>query len=106
MSRFYVHFAHLSPFLREFSSVFHIPSHLQFQLHRTELFVTFLCSSKQIIDCNLKCTTIYTNVCIIYSAEILYALYMLALNKNQVHFEIKQISHSGLEYEYYFSHNF
>ena len=63
-------FAPLSPFLRALSSVFHIPSHL----HLGELLATFLCSSKEIIDCTLKRTMIYTNVCIIYSAGIaLYA---------------------------------
>ena len=67
-------FAPLIPFLRAFSSAFLIRSHLQSHLHLRELFVTFLCSSKQIIDCTLKCTMIYTNVCIIYNAGIaLYA---------------------------------
>ena len=49
-------------------------SHLQSQLHLEELFVTVLCNSRHIIDCSLKCTMIYTNVCIIYSAGI--ALYV------------------------------
>ena len=63
-----------SPFLRAFSCAFYITSHLQSQLHLWELFVSFLCSSKRIIDRNLKCTMIYINVCIIYSPGIaLYA---------------------------------
>ena len=63
-------FAPLRPFLRALSSVSHILSHL----HLGELLDTFLCSSKQIIDCTLKRTIIYTKLCIIYSAGIaLYA---------------------------------
>ena len=63
-------FAPLSPFLKAFSSVFKVRSHLQSQLHLGELCVTCLCSFKQIIDCILKCTMIYTNACVIYSAVI------------------------------------
>ena len=59
-------FAPLSPFLRTFSSAFHIPCHFQSQLHLGELFLTFLRSFKQIFDCTFKCTMIYTNICIIY----------------------------------------
>ena len=67
-------FAPLSPFLRALSSAFHIPCHLESQLHLGELFVTFLACSKQIIDCTLKCTMIYKYVCFIYSSGIvLYA---------------------------------
>ena len=66
-------FAPFSPFLRVFSSAFHIRSHLQSQLYLLgELFVTLLCSSKQIVACTLK--NVYANACIIYSAGIaLYA---------------------------------
>ena len=67
-------FAPLSPFLRALSSAFHIPCHLESQLHLGKLFVTFLACSKQIIDCTLKCTMIYKYVCFIYSSGIvLYA---------------------------------
>ena len=62
-------FAPLSSFLSAFSSAFHIRSHLKSQLHLLgELFLTLLCSSKQIVDCTLK--SIYTNVCIIFSDGI------------------------------------
>ena len=64
-------FAPLSPFLRALSNAFHIPYHLESQLHLGELFVNFLACSKQIIDCTLKCTMIYKYVCFIYSAGIL-----------------------------------
>ena len=64
-------FAPLSLVLKAFSSASYTRSPLQ---SFEELFVTLLCSSKKIIACTLKCTMIYTNVCIIYSAGIaLYA---------------------------------
>ena len=65
-------FAPINPLVRAFSSVLYILSYLQSQLH-LELFLSFLCSSEQIIDYTLKYAIIYTNVCIIYSAGI--ALY-------------------------------
>ena len=62
-------FSPLCQFLRAFSSAFHTRFHLQPKSHLLgELFVTLLCSSKQIVACTLK--NIYTNACIIYSAGI------------------------------------
>ena len=67
-------FTFLIPFLTAFSSVVYITFHLQSQLHLWKLFMTYFCNSKQITDCTLKCTIMYTNVCIIYGARIaLYA---------------------------------
>ena len=63
----------LGPFLRAFSSVFQITSHLNLE----KLFLTFLCSPKQ--KCTLKCTMIYTNY---LSFIVLVSHYMLALSKD------------------------
>ena len=51
--------------LKVFSNVFRIRFHFQFQFHLLgKLYMTKLCSPKKIIDCTLKCTMIYANVCI------------------------------------------
>ena len=46
--------------------------------------MTFLCTSKQIIDSTLKCIMIYTNL---VSFIVLELHYMLGLSKNWLHFE-------------------
>ena len=75
-------FAPLIPFLRIFSSVFNIRSDLQSHLHLLgELSLALLCRFKQIIDCTFKCTMIYANIWIIYSAGIaLYACVKYRIN--------------------------
>ena len=65
------HYVHSQVFVNLYID---IEVHLFFRGEERGLFVTFLCNSKQIIDCILKCIMIYTNLCIIYSTGIaLYA---------------------------------
>ena len=77
MGQILLPFATLCSPLRTSSSVSQITSHAQFQIHLLgQLFVTWLCSSKLIIDCCLKCSMICTHICIIDSAGIaLYACF-------------------------------
>ena len=52
--------------------------------------MTFLCTSKQLIDSTLKCVMIYTNL---VSFIVLELHYMLGLSKNWLHFENMQVPH-------------